>query len=74
MNSFLLLVTISLLVAVQIQTGVLGNNATKVTTPARPATTVKHASPRSGASSLIDAGACSFFFFANFLMCFFSLS
>ncbi|MEJ1282300.1 CAMPATH-1 antigen-like [Cricetulus griseus] len=81
MNSFLLLVTISLLVAVQIQTGVLGDNGTKAspTTASGSRTTLVTTKktpgkpPKSGASSLVDVGACSFFFFTNTLMSLFYL-
>ncbi|XP_038190307.1 CAMPATH-1 antigen-like [Arvicola amphibius] len=89
MNGLLFLATISLLVAVQIQMGVLEDNNTDVATPARPGpgpgpapVTTKEGSqktsvakktpakpPKGGASSLIDVGPCSFFFFANTLMC-----
>ncbi|XP_075801402.1 CAMPATH-1 antigen-like [Microtus pennsylvanicus] len=87
MNGLLFLATISLLVAVQIQMGVLGDNNTNVNpnvaTPPRPApVTAKEGAPKTsvakktpqkppkgGASSLIDVGSRSFFFFANTLMC-----
>ncbi|XP_052571104.1 CAMPATH-1 antigen-like [Peromyscus californicus insignis] len=72
MNGFLLVFTISLLVAVQIQTGVLGQNDTqaKPPTPAAGITIKLPAKPaKGGAPSLINVGACSFFFFANTFMC-----
>ncbi|XP_051027026.1 CAMPATH-1 antigen-like [Acomys russatus] len=89
MNSFLLLLAISLLVAVQIQTGVLGNNDTAKASnatvaaggpaaggPVTPATTTtkKPMKPsKGGASSIIDMGAHTFFF-ASILMCLFHFS
>ncbi|XP_017654562.1 CAMPATH-1 antigen [Nannospalax galili] len=79
MNSFLFLLTISLLVIVQLQTGVLGSqNATekavttvKIITHSRTRETVMN----SGASALSDVGGGSFLFFlANTLFFFFYLS
>ncbi|XP_076421482.1 CAMPATH-1 antigen isoform X2 [Peromyscus maniculatus bairdii] len=74
MNGFLLVFTISLLVAVQIQTGVLGQNDTKPVTPAAGITIKLPAKPtKGGAPSHINVGACSFFLFANTFMCLFYL-
>lgn len=49
MNGFLLLLTVSLLVVVQIRTGVLGQNAT--TAAAAPATTPAKKGPGGGATA-----------------------
>ncbi|XP_028744055.1 CAMPATH-1 antigen-like [Peromyscus leucopus] len=76
MNGFLVVFTISLLVAVQIQTGVLGQNDTqsKPVTPAAGITIKLPAKPaKGGAPPLINVGACSFFLFANTFMCLFYL-
>ncbi|XP_036032914.1 CAMPATH-1 antigen-like [Onychomys torridus] len=75
MNGFLLVVTISLLVAVQIQTGVLGQNESQVKPPTPSVVTVKlpPKPAKSDAPSLISVGACGFFFFANTFMCLFYL-
>nr|Q63064.1 RecName: Full=CAMPATH-1 antigen; AltName: Full=Lymphocyte differentiation antigen B7; AltName: CD_antigen=CD52; Flags: Precursor [Rattus norvegicus]CAA54126.1 RB7 antigen [Rattus norvegicus] len=51
MNTFLLLLTISLLVVVQIQTGDLGQNSTAVTTPANKAATTAAATTKAAATT-----------------------
>ncbi|XP_021056846.1 CAMPATH-1 antigen-like [Mus pahari] len=74
MNGFLLFLTISLLVVAQIQTGVLGQATTAATDRRNTTKKTSGKPPKNGASSIIDAGACSFLFFANTLMCLFYLS
>ncbi|XP_032744124.1 CAMPATH-1 antigen isoform X2 [Rattus rattus] len=78
MNTFLLLLTASLLVVVQIQTGILGQNSTAAAATATKTTTAVRKTPgkapKAGASSITDVGACTFLFFANTLMCLFYLS
>ncbi|XP_031232782.1 CAMPATH-1 antigen-like [Mastomys coucha] len=55
MNGFLLLLTVSLLVVVQMRTGVLGQNAT--TAAAAPATTPAKKGPGGGATAAAAAAA-----------------
>ncbi|MEH0836825.1 hypothetical protein V6M84_06715, partial [Enterococcus faecalis] len=74
MKSFLLFFTIILLVVIQIQTGSLGQATTAASGTNKNSTSTKKTPLKSGASSIIDAGACSFLFFANTLMCLFYLS
>ncbi|XP_032744123.1 CAMPATH-1 antigen isoform X1 [Rattus rattus] len=51
MNTFLLLLTASLLVVVQIQTGILGQNSTAAVTPANKAATAAAAATTKAAAA-----------------------